>query len=576
MFARFNVFQAIVFGALIILGLGLFQLQVLEGPYYRTLSEKNRIRLIPTEAPRGRVFGRNGKLLATNRSSYDVVAIPEDMTRDGRVMLSKMLDIPQKEILKRLRDRREYPFAPAIIQKDISRELAFKIEERRPELPGVAIRVSGTRFYPYEETASHIIGYIGKINRDEYLSKDRKQFGMRSSIGRSGIERTLDDRLRGWRGGKQIEVNSRGQLIRVLSEKKPEPGEDIYTTIDLEFQKRVMEQIEGKHASVALIDLETDGLIVMASSPGFDPNIFVSPSESDKRMKVLRDPEAPLLDRGLHAAYPPGSVFKLVTALSALEAGKITPGTRFMCRGHFRLNSRSRKFHCWNKRGHGNLNLKEAIERSCNVYFFNLGKILSPEQIAKTAKKFGFAEALGIEIEQRTPGLIPDSKWKKERYKENWYGGETLNMAIGQGYVLTSPLQILKMTAIIAKDGGDVFPHLLKENDRPVSKKRIDIPKEYFAVLKAGMFDVVESDLGTGQLARVDFMRVGGKTGTAQATGDSHSWMSGFFPFQNPKIAFVVFVEHGGPGGITGAKLVKEILKIWQELQQESENEKVD
>lgn len=561
---RFGIFRAFIYAGLFILGAGLFQVQVIEGGRFRKLSEQNRVRLIPMESPRGRVFDRNGNLLATNRPSYDVVATPEDIAPEVFPLLSKLLKLPEKEIRKRMSAQREYPFAPALIQEDISRELVFKIEERRPELPGVSIQISFLRYYPYQETASHLIGFIGKINQEEYVRADRSRFGMNSLVGRAGIEKIYDDRLRGWRGGRQIEVNARGQLVQVLSEKIPEPGEDLTVTLDLEFQKRVMELIKGKHASVAVMDLESEGLIALASSPAFDPNVFVSPAKAKERMGFLRDSEAPLMDRGVSSSYPPGSVFKLVTALAGLETGKITPSTRFYCGGSFRLKAGTRPYHCWNAHGHGSLNLYEALERSCNVYFYNIGAKLSPETIAWYARQLGLGETMELETTNISPGLVPDSAWKQKRFHEKWYQGETLSFAIGQSYLLVSPLQVLRLTSIIAKNGLRVEPRLLVEKDpRPVEQK-IAIHEENLKVIKRGMLQVVQSDFGTGQLARVDFAKLAAKTGTAQAPPKTaHSWMTGFFPYENPKIAFVVFVEHGGSGGLTGAKIVKEVLNVW-------------
>ncbi len=562
---RAFIVKALMYAGLIILGLGLFQVQVIQGGSFRKLSEQNRVRLIPVEAPRGRVFDAKGQLLATNRPSYDVVATPEDVEPETFPRLAKLLNLPEKEIRHRMSSPREYPFAPAMIQSDVPRELAFQIEERKPELPGVFVQVSFRRFYPYQETGSHIIGFIGKISEEEYRKADRERYGMNSLVGRAGIEKIFDEKLRGWRGGRQIEVNAKGQLIRVLSEKNAQPGEDITLTLDLELQKKVMESMKGKHAAVALMDLETEGLMVLASTPAFDPNAFVSTTRAKERISFLKDPEAPLLDRGISSAYPPGSIFKLITAMAALELGKITPETRFYCNRTFRLKTDSRPYHCWYEGGHGSLNLYEALERSCNVYFYNLGSKLTPEEIAHYAHEFGLGEKLDMELTAQTAGLVPDSDWKKQRLHQQWYQGETLSFAIGQSYLLTSPLQILRLSAMIAKDGMKVEPHLIQEKDLPKQERKIAIHAENLKAIRRGMLQVVESDYGTGQLARVDFGKFAAKTGTAQVPPKkAHGWMTGFFPYDKPKIAFVVFVEHGGSGGISGAAIVKSMLQNWR------------
>ena len=568
MFTRFHFFQAFVFILMVFLGLGLFQTQVVRGSYYYELSKRNRVRLIPLEAPRGRVFDQKERLLAANRSSYNVIAIPEDITPEVYPKLAKVLEIPDKEVRRRMSAGREYPFAPAVIMEDIPQELAFRIEELRPELPGVSVRVEGIRYYPYGETASHVIGYIGTINARECEGMDRDRFGVSSKIGRAGIEQAFDDSLRGWRGGQQIEVDARGQMVRVLSDRKPEAGSDITLTLDLEFQKKIMDMIKGLHASVAVLDLETDGLLAMASAPAYDPNIFVSPASSEQRLHVLKDENSPMLDRGINAAYPPGSIFKLVTALAGLDLGRITPETRFRCTGSFQLSPKSKPARCWLHEGHGNLNLYEALERSCNVYFWNVAKRLTPDEIAHYAHELGLGEPLRLEISRMAPGLIPDSAWKKARFNQPWYQGETLNMAIGQGYMLVTPFEILRLTSIIAKNGKLVEPHLVVQDRTAMPEApRVAIREENLDVVKRAMLQVVESDYGTGQLARVDFEKLAGKTGTAQAPPQkAHSWMTGFFPYKNPKIAFVVFVEHGGSGGITSARLVKQMLETWRDL----------
>lgn len=566
---RLNILKGIVVTGLVLLVAGLFNTQVLNARYYRGLSEQNRIRLIPLEAPRGRVFDRAGRLLATNRPSFNLMATPEDVTPEVFPELARLLKIPEGKIRERMTAEREYPFAPVVLASDMTRRQLFEIEEMRPELPGVSIQTDWTRSYPYGVVASHVIGYLGKINPEEYQRSDRERYGFTALVGRTGIEKVFDLKLRGWRGGKQVEVNARGERIRVIAEKPPVPGENVILTIDLEFQKRLTELLAGKKATVAFMDLKTDELLALASNPGFDPNVFVSPRGSRSRLEYLESLNAPLLHRGISAAYPPGSVFKLVTALAGLESGKITPHTTFNCPGYFRLNRKSRTFHCWNEKGHGRLNLYHALERSCNVYFYNTGKLVGVEALARYARELGFGQSVELELTRMAPGLVPDSAWKKSHLKQPWYEGETLNFAVGQGFLLVSPIQVLRLCAMIAKNGEWVEPKLLQgsEPDSGLPRKKIAIHPEHLKVIRQGMLKVVQSEFGTGQLARVDFDMMAGKTGTAQAPPrEPHAWMTGFFPYQDPQIAFVLFVEHGGSGGVTAARLVKQSLQIWKEI----------
>ncbi len=566
---RFIIFRIGIYIGLTILLAGLFYTQVIQGSYYHALGDKNRIRLIPLEAPRGRVFDRSGKLLATNRPAYDLVATPEDMEPETVPLLAKLLDLSEKEVKDRLKAPREYPFAPAMIQEDISRELAFKVEEYRPELSGVDIVVSGLRNYPNHGTAAHVIGFIGKINREEYLAsrENQEQFGLNSAVGRAGLEKIYDSELRGWRGGKQIEVNARGKMIKVLSERDPEPGRDLTVTLDLELQNKVVEAMGDKTAAVLLLDLASDELLVMASTPAFDPNAFVSPSAAKERQAYLNDKTAPLLDRSVSSAYPPGSIFKLITAITALSTGKINTNTHFFCSGQYRLTPNTSPRKCWFARGHGSLSIYQALERSCNVFFYNVGSKLTADQISDYSHRFGLGEIVPVEATNISPGLVPNSAWKKKQFKDKWYQGETLSFAIGQSYLLTTPMQILRMTATIAKDGVISEPHLVRDKNRKSEERRVDVKKENFDIVKKGMLQVVQSDYGTGQLARVDFGEMAAKTGTAQAPPkDAHGWMTGYFPYDDPKVAFTVFVEHGGSGGIAGAKIVKSMILAWRDL----------
>lgn len=565
---RLKILKGFIFSALSILSVGLFHAQVLRGGYYQNLSEHNRIRLVPLEAPRGHVFDHEGRLLATNRPSYDLVATPEDVTPDVYPELAKLLNIPQKEVRKRMSADREYPFAPVVLAGDISKELLFRVEELRPELAGIAIQTETIRSYPYGSVASHLIGYLGKINPDEYNTKERDRFGLNSLIGRAGVEKVFDSRLRGWRGGKQVEVNARGERIRVVAEKQPVPGEDITLSVDLEFEKRLMALIEDKKATIAFLDLKTNELLALVSSPAFNPNVFVSPQGTGERLEFLKDRDSPLLDRGVGAAYPPGSIFKLVTALAGLETGKITPQTTFHCPGYFRLKRGSRRFKCWQAEGHGDMDLYRAIERSCNVYFYNVGRLVGPDALAHYARELGLGQSLRLELTNLAPGLVPDSTWKKAHFRDKWYPGETLSFAVGQSYLLVSPLQVLRLTSMLAKKGEWVEPRLVQD---PVSsvpeKRRIAISEKNIKVLQQGMLKVVQSDFGTGQLARVDFDLLAGKTGTAQAPPKQpHAWMTGFFPYNDPQVAFVVLIEHGGSGGINAARIVKQALGIWREI----------
>ncbi len=560
---KLQILEWAVFGALLVLVLALFHVQVIRGGHYRRSSEHNRIRLIRLEAPRGNIYDRSGSLLATNRPAYSVYVIPEDFDPGDFSELSRLLGFSEDEIRKRITKARTASFTPVLLKQDISKELAIKIEERRPRLSGVFIHVQALRFYPAGENAAHLVGYIGRISEEEYEWSDKSVYYRDSWVGRSGVEKIYDLHLRGEDGGRQIEVDARGVPMQLLGEKKPEPGSDLRLTVDVRLEAGIRSLLRERRASAIMMDLETGAILAAVSTPGFDPNVFVTQGKNRERIELMGSREQPLVNRGFSGAYPPGSVFKLVTALAALEAGVITPHTTFTCPGYFRFNANSRRFKCWFDGGHGRVDLYTAIERSCNVYFYNTGRLLGEKRLAEYARKLGF----GSRVEWKFPastGLVPDAQWKRMKYHDAWYPGDTVTFAIGQSYLLVTPLQILNVVAMIATDGSVIEPKVVQEEKREKEPKKVGVSKETFRTLRRGMLRVVHSDRGTGQFAQVDFIKLAAKTGTAQAPpGAAHAWLGGFFPYEHPKIALVVFVERGESGGITAAKMAKETIKIW-------------
>lgn len=564
---RLLFFRIIVFGALLALGLSLFDIQIRCGGYYRDLADRNRIRLIRQEAPRGDIADRNGVPLATSRPSFDVFVVPEDFEKKNIPLLENILGMKRKDILSKLTHLQDAPFVPVLLKRDVPKDVIFKLEEKKPALEGVFTEILPIRYYPHGTCSSHVVGYLGKITKEEYGNQEERTYSMNDWIGRSGIEKVFEAILRGKPGGKQVEVNSRGRRLRVLGEKDPEPGLDITLTVDLALEEKISQIFGDRKGSAVVLDLETGEVLALVSKPDFDPNIFVSSGNAGARALVFKDPEAPLLNRGVSAGFPPGSVFKLVTALAGLGSGKATPATRFKCDGSFRLTPNSRSFQCWRTEGHGSVNLYEAIERSCNVYFYNLGARAGANNLSRYAHELRLGEPVEIELSNVSRGVIPSEEWKKKVYHDSWYDGETLNFAIGQGYVLTTPLQIVRMVGILATEGNLPEIRIVKSERRLSKPKKPAIRVEDIRVVKKAMLRVIATDEGTGQLARVDFMQVAGKTGTAQAPpSEAHAWFSGFFPYEHPKYGLVVFIEHGGSGGHFAAKLAKEIILGMKEL----------
>lgn len=563
---RIQIYKVSIYGFLSLLLLFLFQIQVIRAGHYRRISEHNRIRLVRVTAPRGEILDRNNKPFATSRSSYNVAVIPEDFDPKDLPTLSKMLDLSPADIRKQLSSVRSKSLMPVILKKDVGKDLAIQIAEKSPLLSGIFIDVEGVRYYPERETSAHVVGYIGKITDAEYRTFDHDVYAINSDIGRVGIEKSFDSLLRGEDGGKQIEVNARGEQLSILSEKKPISGADVRLSLDIELESKILPILGEKTGVVLMMDLETGEILAMLSNPSFDPNVFIEAGRDRDRVKLMKNMHRPLINRSVVSAYPPGSVFKLVTAMAGLETGKITPHTTFNCPGYFQLNSKSRRFKCWESLGHGNVNLFGALERSCNVFFYNIGRLVGEKNLARYSYLLGLGMPIPLEI-PASDGFIPSAEWKEHKPGQHWYEGETVTFAIGQGYVQTTPLQILRLVSIIAKDGQIPKPTLLKQNSPPDDLDRIHVKSSTLKAIRQGMLNVTESKYGTGQLARVDFMRLAAKTGTAQAPPRlAHAWFAGFFPYEKPKIALVVFVEHGGSGGLVAASLAKKIVMAWHEL----------
>lgn len=553
-------------GFLVVLCIFLFKIQIIDGAHYRSRSENNRIRLIPIKTTRGRVFDSQGLLLADNKASFTLQLIPQDFPKEKIKDLAKILGVDSKTLQDRIESRKTPSFVPITIKRDLSADIVHVLEEHIVHFPGLSVEITGKRYYPQGSVAAHVIGYLGKISRDEYDIRKHMGYLMDDYVGRSGIEYLFEEVLRGVHGGKQVEVDARGREKREIAHKPPFPGDDITLTLDIELQKKIQDAVGDDVASVCLMDVKTGEILTLLSTPTFDPNAFVTPSRSGERLELFKDKGLPFLNRAISSRYPPGSVFKIVTALAGLESGKITPNTTFTCTGAYKINEKSRAFHCWSRYGHGDVNLAKALERSCNVYFYKLGKLLGVDIISDFCKKIRLGEPVNIELRGEASGIIPSREWKKDRFNEKWYQGETLIYAIGQGYLSITPLQVMRLIAIIANDGKIVEPTIIQGVKH--DEQELGINKYHVQAVKKGMLRAVQMRYGTAHMAQLDFMKIAAKTGTAQNSGEPHSWFAGFFPFYNPRIAIAVVVEHGGHGGGKAAAIAKEAASSWYELKE--------
>ncbi|MDP3804267.1 MAG: penicillin-binding protein 2 [Candidatus Omnitrophota bacterium] len=564
---RDRVLSVSISSLFLLVCLGLFYTQVIRYPYYSRLSRNNSIRVIPIDGPRGNIFDRNGNALVTNRMSFNVVIIYQELRGRTRLirLLKDMLGMSGSQIAESLEKAGARPYIPFAIAEDIDKEKAIAFEEEIYGLDGVTVQTRSRRDYLYKNTGSHLFGYLSEIGEGELEDLRDSGYRVKDKIGRSGLEKYYETYLRGVDGGTQIEVDSRGRQTRVLGVKEPLGGKDLYLTIDLSIQS-ICDKLLGNHVGAIVVINPLDGeVLAIASHPSFDPNIFVKPNTSGQRLRLLKDRIGrPMSSRAISGLYPPGSIFKIVTASAALETREIGHNTYFVCLGSFKLGRG--KFDCWKKDGHGSLNIQGGLMNSCNVFFYNAGRLAGVDAIEHYAKLFGYGNLTGIDLPDEVKGIVPGRNWKRIYRRGNWYEGETINYAIGQGYLAVTPIQAVNMMAVIANNGSLVKPYIVRKIDAtpiaPEKRKKIELKNETMNEIRRGLYEVVNNENGTGKRAKTEGVAVAGKTGTAQnPRGRTHAWFTGYAPYNNPKICLVVFLEHGGKGGVEPAEIARGIFE---------------
>ncbi|MEO0068556.1 MAG: penicillin-binding protein 2 [candidate division WOR-3 bacterium] len=553
--------------ALLFLRLG--YLQVLRGVRYARLSDRNRIRRIVLPAPRGKIFDRNGVLLADTRPSWTVAVIPTETNDSALTLLSTILNQPVEDIKRRLEPIAAFP-APVNICRDVPLKTVAQIEENNFRLPGVLVRVDPVRNYPYRNLYAHSIGYLGEITEEE-LSRDTS-YRRLDYIGKTGIEAKYERYLRGRDGFEFVEVDVRGREIGPLLEKRPEPpipGKDIHLTIDHRLQSLAYElTAKYERAAVVGILVKTGEVLCLVSRPDFDPNIFLSPLNAARWESLVFNPSKPFFNRAISSGYPPGSTFKPLVALLAQELGLVTPQTTLLpCSGVFRYGNRD--FKCWSR--HGRLNLLGAIEQSCNTYFYQLGMRIRVDTLASFCERFGLGRTTGIDIPGEGTGNIPSRDFLNRRYgKGKWTQGVMLNFAIGQGEILLTPLQLALAYAGIANNGFYHQPRLVLNIDsagRTIlcpGGERFVIPLQQEAInaVKRALTRVVL--YGTGRAAQIQEITIAGKTGTAQnPPRPDHALFVGYAPAEEPEVVFAVVCENAGHGGAVAAPIVSELVRAY-------------
>ncbi len=567
----------------------LFTMQVLQGGKYRELSEGNRIRVEVIAAPRGDIRDRNGLLIADNVPSFTVTLDPHDKTftdtparLDSTVArLGVILGVDPKFLREKVRRDGRQSFLPVRLKRNVDRTTVAYVAEHESELPGVDVEFEPLRRYPLGQMASHLLGYVGEVSDKELEDPARAHYLRGDLIGKMGVERQYERYLRGEAGKRFVEVNAMGRKAALLGEKhpiQPKQGAALTLTIDANLQ-RAAEQafLPGARGAAVAIDPRTGEVLALTSKPNYDPNEF-STGISQERWAVLSEGgNFPLFNRAIQAAYPPGSTLKPLVVLAGLMTGAIQPGSTFAetCDGAFQFGRRS--FRCWKPEGHGTLSLRGAVAQSCDVYFYQLGIRLGLDRLAEFMKRLHVSDRSGIDLPQERRGLFPDAPWYDKRYGAGqWSRGLVLNLAIGQGEASLTPIKLAQLTALIANGGTMVRPHVIREIDqdgRPVPGlvpsqdsvgTWIDLPAASMTSVRASMEAVVADEHGTGYAAKIEGVRVAGKTGTAQNPhGNDHALFICFAPVENPRIAVAVMVENAGHGSTAAAPIAQKVMQAF-------------
>ena len=651
---RVSLFRVLILIIFLAMAGRIFELQVIKGEEYSLLAERNRFRLLAIDAPRGVIYDRKGTILARNEPSFTVGLVPADLPEDEaerEALFSKLsawLDIPVstaslqmenggqppspggiialtdpamweeidlhytpppgiKEMLS-TSNHGPYDFVP--IKTNVERDIAFILEENHLNLPGVQVRAEAVRHYLDGPLTAHILGYLGRIPKERADFYLERGYNPNDRVGLTGVEYSCEDKLRGVKGSKYVEVDVAGREVRLMSAPQPPiTGHSLVLTIDLELQRvveatlqRAMRQVNSRSAVAIAMDPQTGEILALVSLPSYDNNLFAQGISAEDYRRLASDPAHPLVNHAISGQYPPGSVFKIVPAAAALQEEVVRPETILTCEGVMWVPNQffpdnpdlAQPFRCWNEEGHGYVNFISGIAQSCDIYFYKIAggygnfEGLGLERLANYAHLFGLGEETGIDLPGESTGLVPTAKWKRLTYSETWVQGDTYNMGIGQGFVLATPLQILNAAAAIANGGNLYRPKVVREvvdvegkvvrPFRPEVIRRLPISDENIELVRKGMRAAVT--VGTAQGANLPHVSVAGKTGTAEFPGPrdsrghlpTHAWFVAFAPYEDPKIALVVFIYGGGEGSQVAVPVAAEILNHYFPPPQGMEN----
>lgn len=571
---RVRFLTALAVVALVAIGSTFWFVQMVHGSYYRELAENNRLRRIPLEAPRGLIFDRNGTLLVDNVPSYGLL-IDRSRCRDLVAAVrfaAGILERPVEQLVAVLEKNVAVPaFRPVLLAEGLSLTQVTRFEVKRLEHPEFDVEVRHQRLYRHGVQTAHVLGYLGEVSEREIENGDGN-FELGDLVGKRGIEQYYDAKLRGIDGERVVVVDSRGQVLDKAGGTAASSGNPLRLALDLELQQEAQRQLKDKVGAVVALDPRTGEIRAIVSAPSYNPNVLGRRISTEDWQAIVTAPNNPLQNRTVQNTYSPGSVFKIVIASAGLAEGVIDRGTRVSCSGAATIYNH--RFRCWRQGGHGSVNLEEAIKHSCDVYFYHLGQKLGIDRIARYSRLFGLGHVTGVDLRGEKTGLVPDPAWSLAARKHPWYAGETISVAIGQGPLLTTPLQVAAMMAGVANGGRMITPHLL-EGAAPPPPGGLNLPPGVLEPVRQALWEVVNGPGGTAAASKVKGLEVAGKTGTVQVVSQAtwtkneslpfekrdHAWFASFAPADAPELVVVVFVEHGGGGSKVAAPIAKALYE---------------
>ncbi len=582
---RLKAYTVIVLILFSILFARLWSLQILQGRKYWVQSEENRIRLLRVKAPRGIITDADGFALVRNRPSFNVFLIREDVQDLEKTIerLASLLPISKDEIIEKVKKSKRPKFEATLIYPDVNLKTVAYLEEHKIELPGVLVEVEPLRYSIYDSATSHVVGYLGEINEKQLKDKEAYPDARQGDlIGKSGVEKAFNLYLNGKAGGRQIEVNAHGRELGIISRKNSVPGHNITLTLNLQLQLLAEAALGDKAGAIIALNPQNGHVLAMVSHPTFNPNLFAGGISTEDWNRLMNNPDKPFRNKTIQNHYAPGSTFKILVGAAVLQNGVVRERTILPCAGSVRI-ANARKS-CWKAGGHGYVSIKQALEQSCNVFYYRTGVELGIDELARYAKSFGFGERLRIELPDEVPGLIPTREWKEERYNQPWYPAETMDAAIGQGFVTVTPLQLASMVVAVANGGTLYKPMLVKKITKangelvreyqPTVIREVPVDKKHLNIIRQGMWMVVNGKKGTGRGSKIEDVEFTGKTGTAQVVKKQreeqedlpeklrdHGWFVSFAPMENPEIAMAILIEHGMGGSKSAAPVAKYIFE---------------